>query len=77
MIERVTIETSLVSYWTARRSRDLIVAGIGKSRTIGGIRRSLRKRRSSAICARSRFVAATGELPPEEVPGTRFELPVQ
>ncbi len=27
MIERVYIETSFVSYWTARPSRDLIVAG--------------------------------------------------
>ncbi len=27
MIDRVTIETSFVSYWTARPSRDLIVAG--------------------------------------------------
>ncbi len=27
MIERVTIETSFVSYWTARPSRALIVAG--------------------------------------------------
>lgn len=36
MMERVYVEPTFVSYLTARPGRDLIVAGISKSRMIGG-----------------------------------------
>ena len=37
MIERIYIETTLVSYLTARASRDLIIAAHQQTPTIGGI----------------------------------------